>query len=365
MLEFELSSTCNLECVMCNGKVSSSIRKNRDKLPPIKSPYDDAFVEQLKEFIPHLREAKFYGGEPLLIPIYYKIWDLILDMNPKVKIFVITNGTTLNDRIKKMLERGNFDVAVSMDSPEKDALESIRLNTEHKTVIENIHYFNDYCKRKKKNLVISFTLMRINWKEFPKIIRFCNSIDAILYVSYLKTPPKFALWNLPYDELQAIKSQISNETFPEGSFAQKSNKRCYEDFLTYLDNCIETNKTRPASDIIPIETIAAAAEQTDHSISLNENESGGDELPVYDRSVNYKDLVADKLRLHNSERNAADSDIEEFFNRLENTTSNHFRNGDVNKLYYYISITDIETAYKDVMRFSEGQLKEAIEAVIG
>src|SRR5690606_2476667 len=47
MLELELGNTCNLECVMCIGELSSSIRQNREKLPPIRSPYDEAFVEQL------------------------------------------------------------------------------------------------------------------------------------------------------------------------------------------------------------------------------------------------------------------------------------------------------------------------------
>src|SRR5688572_21052990 len=54
MLEFELENTCNLECVMCTGIFSSSIRKNREHLSPILSPYDTAFVQQLEEFIPHL-----------------------------------------------------------------------------------------------------------------------------------------------------------------------------------------------------------------------------------------------------------------------------------------------------------------------
>ena len=38
MMEFLLTNTCNLECVMCRGEYSSLIRKNREKLPPIASP---------------------------------------------------------------------------------------------------------------------------------------------------------------------------------------------------------------------------------------------------------------------------------------------------------------------------------------
>jgi MoaA/NifB/PqqE/SkfB family radical SAM enzyme len=73
VMEFELSNECNLECVMCNGSFSSSIRKNREKLPPIISPYNDDFVNELDAFIPHLTDAKFLGGEPFMIEIYLKI----------------------------------------------------------------------------------------------------------------------------------------------------------------------------------------------------------------------------------------------------------------------------------------------------
>ena len=37
VLEFSLENTCNLECIMCNGDFSSSIRKNREKRPALQS----------------------------------------------------------------------------------------------------------------------------------------------------------------------------------------------------------------------------------------------------------------------------------------------------------------------------------------
>src|SRR6185295_19977224 len=71
LMEFEISNVCNLECTMCTGFFSSSIRHNREHLPPIKTPYDDAFVRQLEPFVPHLKAARFLGGEPFLIRTYY------------------------------------------------------------------------------------------------------------------------------------------------------------------------------------------------------------------------------------------------------------------------------------------------------
>ena len=41
LLELELSNQCNLECIMCEGRLSSGIRKNRENLPPLPMIYDD------------------------------------------------------------------------------------------------------------------------------------------------------------------------------------------------------------------------------------------------------------------------------------------------------------------------------------
>lgn len=121
MMEFLLTNTCNLECVMCKGEFSSLIRQNREKLPPIANVYDDAFISQLRPFIPHLREVRFSGsGEAFLIDANYKIWDMILEINPQCLIMVQTNGTVLNSRIKDLLIRGNFQIGVSLDSLKKE-----------------------------------------------------------------------------------------------------------------------------------------------------------------------------------------------------------------------------------------------------
>jgi MoaA/NifB/PqqE/SkfB family radical SAM enzyme len=148
---------------MCNGNTSSSIRQNRDKLPPLPTPYDDAFVEQLKEFIPHLKEAKFFGGEPFLIHSYFQIWDVMMELNPAISIFVITNGTVLTEKVKELLHKGNFEMAVSIDSIRKERYEYIRKNANYESVMQNLDYFNDYIKSKGKTMSLSFTTQRENW----------------------------------------------------------------------------------------------------------------------------------------------------------------------------------------------------------
>ena len=234
VMEFELSNECNLECQMCSGEVSSSIRKNRDKLPAINMPYDEKFIGQLEPFIPHLKEAKFFGGEPFLISIYFDIWERMLEINPGIQFFVITNGTHWNNKIKSLLERGHFDIAISIDALDKEKLQQIRRNANYEKLIENIHRFNEYALRNGRRISLSFTLQKDNWQEFPRMIAFCNELKAIIYVSYLEWPIRYAISDLTASELKYIKDTLEGYEFPNGTSYEQHNYKCFKDFLGFI-----------------------------------------------------------------------------------------------------------------------------------
>jgi len=248
VFEFELSNECNLECQMCSGEVSSSIRKNRDKLPPLNSPYDDSFVDQLATYIPYLKEAKFYGGEPFLIPIYYKIWDKVKELNPDLELFTITNGTHWNNKIEKIVTDLNFDLAVSIDAFDKEKLERIRKNVIYEKLMENIRRFSKICTSKGKHLSLSFTVQKDNWEQLPLVINLCNEVNAFIYVSYLERPIKFSIADLPKDELKKIRDYMENISLPRLSSKERHNYKCFEDFKNYLDRYIANHDEKKYHD---------------------------------------------------------------------------------------------------------------------
>lgn len=248
VLEFELSNECNLECQMCHGEVSSMIRKNRDKLPPLPMVYDDAFVDQLTQYIPHLKEAKFYGGEPFLIPIYYKIWDKVRELNPGLDLFVITNGTHWNNKIEKLINELNFDVAISIDAFDKEKLERIRKNVVYEKLLENIRRFSEICNRKGKHLSLSFTVQKDNWEQLPLVIKFCNEVNAFIYVSYLERPSRFSIADLSRAELQKIRDYMEPISLPRLTSKERHNNKCFEDFKTYLGTYLANEEEKKYSD---------------------------------------------------------------------------------------------------------------------
>lgn len=234
VMEFELSNVCNLECAMCNGNFSSLIRAKREKLPPLHIPYDAAFVDQLEEFIPYLDEVKFYGGEPFLIDIYYDIWERIMRINPKVRISVQTNGTTLNSRLKDIMKGIDFHINVSFDSLQKETYESIRKNAVYERVMENINYFRDYCKERNTFFGISVCAMKQNWRELPDFINFCNDMDVPVYFHTVSSPIELSIRSMKAEEIDQVYNYLHSFDFSNDTSVQRKNRQHYFDFTNQV-----------------------------------------------------------------------------------------------------------------------------------
>jgi len=196
-MEFELSNKCNLQCAMCSGFFSSTIRAIREKLPPLPEIYDDAFVEQLRPFLPHLKRAKFLGGEPFLIDVYYKIWDLLIELNPNCEVSITTNGTVFNKRVGQILERLNGQVIVSFDSIRKETYEKIRVNAKMERTLENFDALMQVNKGKGKSLCIAVCPMVSNWQEIPDLVRFANARGINIVFNIVVFPFEHSLQSLP------------------------------------------------------------------------------------------------------------------------------------------------------------------------
>lgn len=243
IIELELSNTCNLQCVMCSGIVSSSIRKCRENLPPLENHYDENFVEQLKEFLPHAKEIKFYGGEPFLIDTYYKIWDELVKIKSNAKLHVVTNGTILNDKVKNYLRKLKFTITVSFDAMNKELFESIRVGADFDKVKAHIEEYNVLLGG--KGLSLSVTPMKTNCREVPKIIDYCNSLNATVNMSFVENPADMALWTLCSKELKEIELFYKEYRFSDYHGVNSDyNIKAFNQFVKQINVYYENNKKR-------------------------------------------------------------------------------------------------------------------------
>lgn len=209
VLEFELSNTCNLECVMCDGYFSSSIRKNREQKPPLKMIFDENFIIQLDEFIPHLTDAKFLGGEPFLIPIYLKIWNRIIQMNPTCKVHITTNATIISDEIWRVLHKLNAVIIISIDSLNELKYNEIRKGANFQDVMRNIEKLHGYTKSIGSDISFSVCPMSTNWQDMPEIIQYGIDHHIYIYFNTVFNPSRLSLKNISKEEALKIINQYN------------------------------------------------------------------------------------------------------------------------------------------------------------
>jgi molybdenum cofactor biosynthesis enzyme MoaA len=203
-MEFSISNVCNLECVMCSGQFSSAIRAHREKLPPTQKNYSSKFIESLRKYLPHLRQARFLGGEPLLIREYYRIWEMLAEDAPHVRVHVTTNGTQYDQRVEQFMQKLNFSFAVSLDGATKKTVESIRVNANFDEQMTILKILRDYTRERKTSLDLTFCFMRQNWHEFGEFCLLADQWDCGVFVNTVIHPAKFAVHNLPPDELRRM-----------------------------------------------------------------------------------------------------------------------------------------------------------------
>lgn len=249
IMEFELSNRCNLACVMCDANLSSTIARTEGVVNENKNMYDEIFVEELKTFIPHLKLAEFTGGDPFLIDIYYEIWEIISNINPKCHLLITTNANTMNDKIKNLLQKHkNIHFNVSIDSLQKENYEKIRKNGNFDKAMSNIKFFINYCRENKTNLNILVCPLIYNWHELPDFVYFANDNNINVFYHTVEKPKELSLLYLESDNLNKIIEKLSSYEFPASSHIQKMNKDNFEALLAMLKNRFEEQKNMKLND---------------------------------------------------------------------------------------------------------------------
>lgn len=235
-LDFEIHNTCNLECVMCSGVYSSSIQTNRYKKPAIPIKYHESFIDQLDEFLPHVKYINLIGGEPTLIGIYYKILERAIALNTDCVFHIQTNASTLNDRFRKLLAKGNFQIGISIDSFNKELAEKIRINLNYEKFMDNVKYYLQLHDENRIKVTVNICPMPYNWRDMVDIIRFCNEnkvtvflciVNAPFYNSFLSVSPEYI------DKVHGELTRMLGE-LPRSNYFEKGNYDRLKDFINSL-----------------------------------------------------------------------------------------------------------------------------------
>jgi len=302
LMEFQLSNKCNLECIMCSGEYSSGIRANREKEPGYKVPYDDHFVEQLNAFLPHLKKAYFTGGEPFIISIYRKIWRNISEINPLIEINISTNAAFINDETKAIIEKGNFNFTVSIESLNPAHYATIRKNADLAQTLENIKYLQEYSLRRNKVFSVKFVVIKQNRADIKDLFNYFNEQGVQLFPKIVDLPFKYSLLSLSSTELSETITSLESAEYKCDMPMQRQNILRFRDMLSHLRMWLSEISIREKDDFL--------------------NQASTEELKLYLEKKLKKHIIADvsldkdsKMQLYNemdlffSKADACETDI--------------------------------------------------------
>lgn len=210
-LELALSNTCNLQCTMCTGTLSSAIRAGREGLDPLPTVYDDDFFRQLTPFLAHVQRISFLGGEPLLARETWRVVALLAEVGNRPRLQVTTNGTIWGPRVERLLDDHPTDVVVSVDAVDPDLMRSIRVGIDPDRVLRNLPRFRDRARAQGGSLAIAHCLMVESWPDLRAVLALADDLDVDVFLNDVTWPAASAYWALEGHERERILAALRRQ----------------------------------------------------------------------------------------------------------------------------------------------------------
>lgn len=169
ILQWHLSENCNLRCLHCYQENHKPVQLSYEELEKI--------YFQFKELLAKLKmkgHINITGGEPLCNPYLFKILDLIKRDRDIMSFSILTNGTLISDEIAKRIKSYDpYYVQVSLEGG-KRTNDYIRGRGTYLKIAEGIKNLRKYDIFTS----ISFTATRLNYKEFPKVVKYARKYNV-------------------------------------------------------------------------------------------------------------------------------------------------------------------------------------------
>jgi len=179
VMQVEISADCNLTCSIC---ARSEFPYGPGSLPI------DLFCS-LAVLFPFLKRLILHGyGEPMAHPRFAEIMEIVAPFTCEKTFY--TNGTLLaGARAEAVLAGGMTEIAVSIDSPDKEPFERIRKGASYDRVIDNVGSFIAMRNRRgmrRPRVVLAAVAMKDNVDDLPRLAGLAHELAAdAVEVNYL------------------------------------------------------------------------------------------------------------------------------------------------------------------------------------
>ena len=218
VLQWHLSEKCNLKCLHCYQENHKPQELSYSEL--VRIYYQFKELLQNKKMKGHINLT---GGEPLCSPHLFAILDLIKKDSDLISFSILTNGTLVTADIAKRIKSYHpYYVQVSLEGGKK-MNDYIRGKGTYDRIAKGIRNL------RKQDIFtsISFTATKLNYKEFPNVIKYAikndvnnvwsdryiplgDSIDNDLMLDYEETREYLDIMNKEREKL--LKKKITHPT---------------------------------------------------------------------------------------------------------------------------------------------------------
>ena len=268
VFDVKLSNVCNLKCRMCNRVASSSILKEEKTYKTFSL---DEIREQeywltnkilgtnnekdFMEWLPHIVQIEFTGGEPLVSPENKQLIKAISETEhaKNIRIQLTTNAThynaTLVEQLKKFKEI-HVDASVDDIGPR---IEYARHGTKWVNLDRNLKKYNSV-----EEIVFHVwaTVNNYNIWYLDELINYCDENNIVIALGALHTPSEFSIQHLPDHLKDAIREKykvfpsMTKRLEPIINFLDASGDNHIEEFLATTKQYDET-RSESFKDVFP------------------------------------------------------------------------------------------------------------------
>ena len=184
-LQIEISSICNLRCVMCYQKDKTFSSKSNGFMGYMDFGLFKKIIDEVEGKLEAITFAS--RGEPTLNPELEKF--LKYSEGKFLGLKLNTNATILSEKIINILLSSDLETLVfSIDAANKEMYEKIRVNANFEKIIKNLEMFHKIKNKnyKKSKLKIRISGVLINDKQNLKEIKnfYSGLADEFAFVNY-------------------------------------------------------------------------------------------------------------------------------------------------------------------------------------
>lgn len=178
----EVSSLCNLRCIMCSDRFNTRPRGNMDM------KFFERIIDEAAELrIPSIKLS--YAGEPLMHPRFLDMLEMACSTGADVSF--LTNGLQLTpDKAERAVAIGPAEIVFSIDGLSREVYERIRVGASYDRLMKNVEAVIAFRRKSGKRLPlirVQFTRQRDNAHETESFVRHWEKrVDMVTVNEYAR-----------------------------------------------------------------------------------------------------------------------------------------------------------------------------------